>query len=86
MVPGLKFIKRPNRLEMRFEKPFTLSVLRNNLTLIQSFPEGSIRTCYVNMSQTKDYNRYKLEKLSNQDLRTTPFHLACKLSNDEAVR
>lgn len=50
MVPGLKFIKSPNRLEMRFEKPFTLSVLRNNLTLIQSFPEGSIRTCYVNMS------------------------------------
>jgi hypothetical protein len=50
MVPGLKFIKRPNRLDMRFEKPFTLSVLRNNLTLIQSFPEGSIRTCYVNMS------------------------------------
>ena len=34
VLPGLKFIKRPNRLEMRFEKAFTLSVLRNNLSLI----------------------------------------------------
>jgi len=86
VVTGLKFIKKPNRLEMRFEKPFTLSVLRNNLHLIQAFPENSIKTCIVNMSQTKDYARYKVEKNTNPDVLTTPFHVACKLSNDEAVR
>ena len=47
---SLMFVKKPNRLEMRFEKAFTLSVLRNNLYLIQAFPDDSIKTCYVNMT------------------------------------
>lgn len=84
----LRFVKKANRLEHKFERPFTLSVLKNNLTLIQAFPEKSIRTCYVNMSQLKDYRKFKLDKTTaaNPDIITTPFHLACKLSNDEAVR
>lgn len=82
----LRFVKRPNRLEHKFEKPFTLSVLKNNLTLIQAFPEKTVRTCYVNMSQTRDYRKFKLDKTANPEIITTPFHLACKLSNDEAVR
>ena len=32
--PALNYIKRPNRFDLKFEKPFTLSVLRNNLSLI----------------------------------------------------
>ena len=48
--PALNYIKRPNRFDLKFEKPFTLSVLRNNLSLIQAFPLKSIRTVYVNMS------------------------------------
>jgi ankyrin repeat protein len=82
----LRFVKRPNRLELKFEKPFTLSVLKNNFTLIQAFPEKSIRTCYVYMGQTLDYRKFKQDKLTNPEVITTPFHLACKLSNDEAVR
>ena len=35
---SLKFIKKPNRLELKFEKSFVLSVLRNNSELIKSFP------------------------------------------------
>jgi hypothetical protein len=31
---NVKYTKRPNRLELKFEKPFTLSVLKNNLHLI----------------------------------------------------
>jgi len=47
---SLLFVKKPNRLDLRFEKSFTLSVLRNNLYLIQGFPDNSIKTCYVNMT------------------------------------
>lgn len=46
---NLKYIKRANRLDLKYEKAFTLSVLRNNFKLIQGFPEKSIRTTYVNM-------------------------------------
>lgn len=31
---SLKFVKKPHRLELKFEKPFTLCVLRNNNALI----------------------------------------------------
>lgn len=82
--PSLRYIKKPNRLDLRFEKAFTLSVLRNNLTLIQAFPDNSIKTSYVNMSQIDiGYEEYKARKA---DLVRTPVHLACKMSNDEAVR
>jgi hypothetical protein len=59
---SLLFVKKPNRLEHRFEKPFTLSVLRNNLFLIQAFPDNTIKTCYVNMTQMRDYEQFKDEK------------------------
>ncbi len=32
--PSLRYVKKPNRVDLRFEKAFTLSVLRNNLNLI----------------------------------------------------
>lgn len=35
---SLKFVKKPHRLELKFEKSFTLTVLRNNSYLIQNFP------------------------------------------------
>ena len=40
------------------------------------------------MSQTKDYVLYKNEKLSETgpELATTALHLACRVSNDDAVR
>ena len=54
--------------------------------MIQGFPEKSVRTCYVNMSQVGDHNKYKIDKQQNPDIITTPLHLACKVSNDEGVR
>jgi len=38
------------------------------------------------MGQVGDYRKYKEEKIKNHNIITSPIHLACKLSNDEAVR
>ena len=83
---SLKFIQRPQRLDLRFEKSFTLAVLRNNREIIEAFPQKSIKTAYVSMGQIKDYKQYKDEKSQYHETITTPFHLACRLSNDDAVR
>ena len=83
---SLKFVKKCQRLELKFEKSFTLSVLKNNTTLIHCFPSKSVKTVYVSMSQVKDYRKYKEDKDQSLELITSPFHLACKLSNEEAVR
>jgi hypothetical protein len=83
---SLKFVKRPHRLDLRFEKSFTMAVLRNNADIITSFPEKTVKTVAVCMTQVKDYKKYKEEKAGNAEITTTPFHLACRLSNDEAVR
>lgn len=81
-------MKRPNRLDLRYEKSYTLAILRNNATLITSFPEKSLKTVNVCMTQVKDYKKYKDDKSNSNgsEMITTPFHLACRLSNDEAVR
>ena len=79
---ALMYVKKPNRVELRFEKAFTLSVLKNNLLLIQAFPDDTIKTCLVSMKPLGDLEQGK----DKEDLITTPLHLACKLSNDEAVR
>ena len=34
----------------------------------------------------REYEQFKEEKAKNSEIITTPLHLACKLSNDEAVR
>lgn len=47
---SLKFVKRPQKLELKFEKSFTLAVLRNNLNIIQSFPSKTVKTVNVSMS------------------------------------
>jgi ankyrin repeat protein len=82
----LKYVRQPNRLDMKYEKPFVLAVLKNNINVIRGFPDKSIKTTYVNMSQVKDYKMYEQEKDENPDIITTPLHIACRLSNDEAVR
>jgi hypothetical protein len=38
------------------------------------------------MSQVKNYNQYKQEKSIRNEVITSPMHLACKISNDDAVR
>jgi ankyrin repeat protein len=79
---ALMYVKKPNRVELRFEKAFILSVVKNNLLLIQAFPDDTIKTCLVTMKPLGDLEQGK----DKEDLITTPLHLSCKLSNDEAVR
>lgn len=59
---SLKFVKRSHRLDLKFDKAFSLAVLRNNAHLIQSFPSKSLKTSYISMSQVTDYRKYKEEK------------------------
>lgn len=35
---NLRFIKKANRLELKYEKALTLSVMKNNSTIIRAFP------------------------------------------------
>lgn len=53
--------------------------------MLDAFPPKQIKSAHVSMSQVKDYQKYKSDKQQYQEMVTTPLHLACKLSNDEAV-
>lgn len=52
---SLKFIKKPSRLELRFEKSFTLCVKTNKQDVLELFPNGSVKTVYVSMHSLLDY-------------------------------
>ena len=39
---SLKFVKKPNRLDLKFEKSYVLSILKNNSVLLESFPPKSL--------------------------------------------
>ena len=47
---SLKFVKRPHRLDLKFEKSFCLAILKNNLALLDAFPSKQIKTAFVSMS------------------------------------
>ena len=49
-LSSIRFVDRPNRLEMKYEKPFTLAVYTNNVPIMTKFPKKSIRTSFVSMS------------------------------------
>lgn len=88
---SLKFIKKPLRLDLRFEKSFTLAVKENKQDVLELFPRGSIKSVYVSMHQLQDYRKFKGNKTSPttgsvHDLFTTPLHIAAVASNIEAVR
>ena len=66
-----------NRLDLRFEKSFTMAVKKNRTQLIDKFPKNTIKTVYVNISQLNDIDQYKAAKKENvQDVITTPLHMA----------
>lgn len=48
---ALKMVKRPSRLELKFEKSYSLAILKNIYEIIEAFPNKSIKTNYVSMSQ-----------------------------------
>ena len=59
---SLKFIKKPLRLNLRFEKSFTLAVKENKQDVLELFPRGSVKSVYVSMHALKDYKKHKLDK------------------------
>lgn len=87
---SLKFIKKPMRLNLRFEKSFTLAVKENKQDILELFPRSTVKSCYVSMHALKDYKQFKLNKHQVQgsinDVVTTPLHIAAECSNIEAVR
>jgi len=85
-MSSIRFITKPHRLELKYEKSFTLAIQKNNNDLLFKFPNKSIRTMYVPISPMKSYEQYKFLKSINKDIFMTPIHLACRLSNDEAIR
>lgn len=76
---SLKFLSEPNRISLKFEKSFTMAIKQSKDEVLNKFPAGSIKTCYINYSHLNmDHKTYKLRKRQKtQDLITTPLHLAC---------
>lgn len=85
-MSSIRFVTKPNRLELKYEKSFTLAVQKNNNDLLFLFPNKSIKTMYVPVYPMKNYEQYKFLKSEQKDVFTTPIHVACRLSNDEAIR
>lgn len=85
-MSSIRFVTKPNRLELKYEKSFVLAVQRNNNDIIFAFPNKSIKTMYVPIAAVKSYEDFKNLKNSNADVYTTPIHVACRLSNDDAIR
>ena len=83
---SIKFVKKPHRLDLKFEKSFALAVKKNKEDIVELFPINSIKTVYVSLHQLKDYKAYKSDKNRHIEQLTTPLHLACQQSNIEAVR
>ncbi len=87
---SLKFINKPMRLELRFEKSFTLAVKENKQDVLELFPRGSVKSVYVSVHQLTDYRQFKGKKKQStgalNDMMTTPLHIAAEVSNIEAVR
>ena len=86
----LLFIKKPIRVDLRFEKTFTMAILLNEVELLGLFPENQIKSVYVSMHQLADYKLYKDRKqhLRGQikDQLTTPLHIAASKGCSEAVK
>ena len=46
---SLKYVKRPQRLNLKFEKSFTMAVKKNKTEVLELFPRHSVKTVYVAM-------------------------------------
>jgi hypothetical protein len=47
---NIKYIKKANRLDLKFEKAITLALMKNNLELMNYFPNKCMKTVLVSMS------------------------------------
>jgi ankyrin repeat protein len=83
---SIRFVKKPHRLDLKFEKSFAIAVKKNKNDILLLFPQNSIHTAYISLHQLKDYKQFKEDKDQMKELLTTPLHIACQNSNIEAVR
>jgi len=85
---SFKYLQEPHRLELKFERSFTMAIKKNRTDLVQRFPKNTIKPVYVSMSQMNDLSAYQSLKKSDMkySVITTPLHLACQMSNVEAAR
>ena len=47
---SIKFLKQPNRLDLKFERSFAMALKKSKSEIIEKFPKNSIKTVYVSMS------------------------------------
>ena len=59
---SIRFLKEPNRLELKYERSFTMAVKKGRKHLIDKFPKDSVKTVYVSCSQIKDIREFKARK------------------------
>jgi hypothetical protein len=46
---SIRFIKKPLRLDLKFEKSFAMAVKKNKNDILQLFPVNSIHTAYISL-------------------------------------
>ena len=83
---SIKFVQKPHRLDLMFEKSFAMAIKMNKNDILDLFPINTIKTVYCSTHQLKDYKQFKEDKQRHVEMLTTPLHLACQNSNIEAVR
>lgn len=52
---SIRFVKKPHRLDLKFEKSFAMAVKKNKNDILLLFPQNSIHTAYISLHQLKDY-------------------------------
>ena len=59
---SLRFVKKPIRLDLKFEKSFAMAIQAKKNDVLEFFPAGSLKSVYVSMHQLGDYKAFKQEK------------------------
>lgn len=51
---SIRFLKQHNRLDLKYERSFTMAIKKNRTDLIGKFPANTIKSVYVTLSQLGD--------------------------------
>ena len=65
----LQFLTFSSKVDLRFEKSFTMAVKNNRNEILQSFPKNQIRNVYV-------IYKTNIDNIEEKKV-TTPLHMAC---------
>lgn len=66
---SLQFLTFSSKVDLRFEKSFTMAVKNNRNEILQSFPKNQIRNVYV-------IYKTNIDNIEEKKV-TTPLHMAC---------